>query len=276
MSPSVKDSCKYFLVTATNLYQSHEISPLQYDLLKELIFSYDSDLYSSSHTRAHVHQYIVRYTKKLYDLLFLNLTLEHAHILATTYADEVAENLTIDTRALVYGEIEFDSFIEVLNVATDGLQTFHKFIDLGHGIGRALIVVSTPHAIPPINESQAALMCNFEEYHGIEILKGLYEVTLYPCLYNLEQTSLSVAKKFSKSISPLLKSPPSIQLAHGSFLAEPHCSSWLDADLIFANSTCFPDELIADIAAKCALLKVGARVITFTTSLRSEYFKVLL
>lgn len=55
---------------------------------------------------------------------------------------------------------------------------------------------------------------------------------------------------------------------------EPHCSSWADSDLVFANSTCFPDELIVEIAAQCASLRVGSRVITFTTSLRSEYFKV--
>lgn len=138
---SLKENCKYLLITATNLFQSREISSVQYDLLKELVFSYDADLYSTQHTSAHIQQYILRYTKKIYELLFQNLTLEHAHILATTYADEVADNLTIDTRALVYGEIEFDSFVEVLAVATDGLQRFQKFIDLGHGIGRAIIVV---------------------------------------------------------------------------------------------------------------------------------------
>ena len=70
--------------------------------------------------------------------------------------------------------------------------------------------------------------------------------------------------------------PPKICLTHGSFLTEPHASSWSDADLVFANSTCFPDELIADIAEKCISLAVGSRVITFTTSLRSEYFKVFI
>jgi hypothetical protein len=78
----------------------------------------------------------------------------------------------------------------------------------------------------------------------------------------------------------MVTNPPVIEFFHGSFLSPPtdpdsdsDCS-WADADLVFANSTCFPDELIANIAEKCVSLSVGARVITFTTSLRSEYFKV--
>ena len=77
--------------------------------------------------------------KELYDILYDNITLERAHILATTYVDEINER--DDTRALVYGEIEFDSFSEVLKVATDNIKNLNKFVDLGHGIGRAVIVV---------------------------------------------------------------------------------------------------------------------------------------
>ena len=63
-----------------------------------------------------------------------------------------------------------------------------------------------------------------------------------------------------------------VGLVHGSFLSSEE--DWADADLVFANSTCFPDELIEDIATRCRKLAVKSRVITFTTSLRSEYFKV--
>jgi hypothetical protein len=122
-------------------------------------------------------------------------------------------------------------------------------------------------------------MCNFKEYHGIEVLKGLYEVPPPPSSFSdlissHRQTSLGIVHQFRRTLCPLLRTPPTIHLVHGSFLMEPLCSSWADADLVFANSTCFPDELILEIAAKCASLHVGARVITFTTSLRSEYFKV--
>jgi hypothetical protein len=146
----LKESCKYLLVTATNLLQSREISLLQYLLLKELIFSYDHELYSTRQTSQHILEHILQYTKKLYEVLFQDLTLEHAHIIATTYADELSESMSVDTRALVYGEIDFDSFIEVLSVATDGLGRMNKFIDLGHGIGRAVLVVLFSPFLPPL------------------------------------------------------------------------------------------------------------------------------
>jgi hypothetical protein len=56
------------------------------------------------------------------------------------------------------GEIDFDSFSEVLRVAMRQLQTRHKFVDLGHGIGKAILA--------------AVFIADFKEYHGIEILQG--------------------------------------------------------------------------------------------------------
>ena len=37
---------------------------------------------------------------------------------------------------------------------------------------------------------------------------------------------------------------------------------WSDADVAFANASCFDEELLGDLAAKCALLKEGALVVT--------------
>lgn len=96
---------------------------------------------------------------------------------------------------------------------------------------------------------------------------------LTPFVYS-SQTSSDILHKFNRSVAPLLSSRdrPSINFIHGSFLSGNE--DWSDADLVFANSTCFPDELIVDIEVACRRLRVGARVITFTSSLRSEFFKV--
>lgn len=239
-----KDKCKFLLLNAKKLKERNQISSTQYNLLKELIFSFDEELYECSCSST-VKERIDRYTRYVYDDLFEGLSLERAHIIATTYADELSEG---DTRALVYGEVDFDSFAEVLRCATDGIARSKKFIDLGHGIGRAVIV--------------ASLLCNFEEYIGIEILKGLYE------------TSMNVLFKYKQNVEPILSQECGVVcLAQGSFLS--HEEDWADADLVFANSTCFPDELIEDIATRCRKLAVKSRVITFTTSLRSEYFKII-
>ena len=87
------------------------------------------------------------------------------------------------------------------------------------------------------------------------------------------KTSLEILRKFNESVAALLsRDAPSLYLLQGSFLSD--TQDWSGADLVFANSTCFPDELITDIEVKCRHLRAGSRVITFTTSLRSEHFKV--
>jgi hypothetical protein len=37
---------------------------------------------------------------------------------------------------------------------------------------------------------------------------------------------------------------------------------WSDADIVYASSICFPDELVEGIAKCCAKLKKGTRIIT--------------
>ena len=101
---------------------------------------------------------------------FEGLSLEKAHIIATTYAEELSE---ADTRALVYGEVDFDSFAEVLRAATIGIKRCYTFVDLGHGTGRAVFVVSWLRVTEKVCnvQMQAALLCNFRRYFGIEILR---------------------------------------------------------------------------------------------------------
>jgi hypothetical protein len=57
-----------------------------------------------------------------------------------------------------------------------------------------------------------------------------------------------------------------------------HCSlldfDWSDGDVVFANSTCFDDALMAAVAAKAQRLRPGALLITFTRGLDSAAFEV--
>ena len=136
---SLKNKCKYFLKIAYSLKENHEISNLLFYSFKDLIFSYNSTLFLiENEEKNEIISFLLNYLHNCYELLYEDLTLERAHILATSYVDEMNDT---DTRALVYGEIDFISFTEVLKVATDNLYNYKKFIDLGHGIGRAVIVV---------------------------------------------------------------------------------------------------------------------------------------
>ncbi len=44
---------------------------------------------------------------------------------------------------------------------------------------------------------------------------------------------------------------------------------------MFANSTCFDDRLVQKISERANKLKIGTRVITFTTSLNNPNFEII-
>lgn len=60
-------------------------------------------------------------------------------------------------------------------------------------------------------------------------------------------------------------------VSQGSFLDY----DWRDGDVIFANSTCFDDDLMSRMAAQAALLSPGAIFVTFTKALPSNRFELL-
>ena len=47
---------------------------------------------------------------------------------------------------------------------------------------------------------------------------------------------------------------------------------WSDGDVVFANSTCFDDDLMVAMAQKALQLRPGAVFVTFTKGLSSPHF----
>ncbi|CAM9209036.1 unnamed protein product, partial [Hapterophycus canaliculatus] len=122
-----------------------------------------------------------------------------------------------------------------------------KFYDLGSGSGKAVFA--------------AVLAADFRCAVGIEVLAGVF------------RASTRVFKRYRKLVEPVLGSPASIELLHGSFLDR--ACDWSDGDLVFANSTCFAEDTMLAIAGRAELLRPGARVVTFTTALKTPWLKVL-
>eukprot|EP00903_Cladosiphon_okamuranus_P010983 g10373.t1 len=123
-----------------------------------------------------------------------------------------------------------------------------KFVDLGSGNGKAVFA--------------AVLAVDFRCAVGIEILAGVH------------RASTRILKRYRRLVEPVLCSPAVIKLQHGSFL-DPGCD-WSDADLVFANSTCFAEETLLAVAERAKLLHPGARVVTFTTALKTPWLRVLM
>ena len=83
----------------------------------------------------------------------------------------------------------------------------------------------------------------------------------------LERASTAVAR-FGKEIRQYLstESIQDIEVKAGGFLQH----DWSDADVAFVNASCFDEDLLNDLALKCAGLKEGALVVTLGEPLASQ------
>jgi hypothetical protein len=125
------------------------------------------------------------------------------------------------------------------------------FYDLGSGAGKPAVA--------------AATLFEFEACRGVEYLGGLvrasrdakaaYEEVGVPLLASLGRTGPAV-DFYEADVTDLG--------AH----------DWSGGDVVFANSTCFDDGMLAAVARRAARLKRGAFFITFTKKLPSDHFEV--
>ena len=175
---------------------------------------------------------------------------------------------------LTYGEIEYKPFVAALRkieLELEGEQYMGGvFYDIGAGTGKPVFA--------------AALYGRFVRCVGIEILEGLFQ---------LSQGLLQGYKEKVQQGLPLMKASTHVDLLQGDF-TEMDIS---DADVWFANSTCFNEEVSAPLcpafarcraasparplqlmdklAAACEHQKVGTFGITFTKRLPHHKWKVL-
>lgn len=110
----------------------------------------------------------------------------------------------------------------------------------------------------------AALLHPFEHCKGIEILEGLYDISL-----RLKAEYDTRFPDMSASHPHLFSSIPQISFRHGSFFEE----DWADATFFFANSTCFEMEMMRRIAN--SPFPAGGFAITLTKNLPGEKWTVL-
>ena len=62
-----------------------------------------------------------------------------------------------------------------------------------------------------------------------------------------------------------------IEIFHGDMV---EVDWWSTADIVYASSVCFPDELIEAIARRAALLRKGARIITLKNFPACDYLRL--
>jgi len=125
---------------------------------------------------------------------------------------------------LTYGEVDFTSLGETfatIKAQHGGIPSRGVFYDLGSGTGKGVIA--------------AALLHDFAVCKGIEILKGLYDVSA-----QLKEEYDTVKGEIRQNYPELFPQLPEVRFEHGSFFD----IDWSDASMIFANSTCFSSEMM--------------------------------
>jgi histone methylation protein DOT1 len=138
------------------------------------------------------------------------------------------KRLGSEDRALVYGEIDPRAFGELLDRV--GVAPGEVFWDVGSGTGKPVLL--------------AAMLFPFARCLGVEVLAPLHaeaEVRL---------------QRYRVEVLPEL--PEEIQFLLGRY-EEVDVSA---ADVLFSHCTTFDDAGLATLAATCARLKAGSRIIT--------------
>jgi hypothetical protein len=185
----------------------------------------------------------------LWNNIFLDLSTEKAKIIAKSGTGDQPAPQSL---SLVYGEIDFFSFANILERVNP--QHNEVFVDLGHGTGKALLCASLLYG-PTISKS-----------FGIELIPTLTsksEEVLISYNHAIQNNDLFQSHLNCK-----------VEVAQGDFLQE-ELLHWTDADIVFANSTCFDDSLMISLAGVASRMKKGSRFITLTKQLPSEDFRLI-
>ena len=160
--------------------------------------------------------------------------------------------------SLVYGEIAFEPFgitFEKIKKRYGGMApgSGGVFYDVGSGTGKPAFA--------------ALLLHDFDRVGGVEVLEGLHA------------KSIELVQRFDDELRASLPEPKrstSVTFVRGdaTSLAAPNLD-WSDGDVVFANSTCFDDQLMSAVARCAESMRAGAFFITFTKRLPSDCFDVL-
>ena len=162
----------------------------------------------------------------------------HHPLLDAAIAAERHHRSLASSLSLTYGSTPLPTLACILarHTALHGGETF---ADLGSGEGHGVIAAHLCHS--------------FSAVIGVELLRCLHTAAV-------------------ELVARLPRTPtPPIRLVCADLR---ECEEWLDADIVFVNSTCFERGLMAELSERCERLKLGSRVLTLTHPLTSTHFQV--
>mmetsp|Transcript_32729 Transcript_32729/g.40201 ORF Transcript_32729/g.40201 Transcript_32729/m.40201 type:complete len:249 (-) Transcript_32729:235-981(-) len=194
--------------------------------------------------------------------VYNNLVKDYPATIGKAVSKKEREELDLQSKpTLVYGEVHFKTYalaFEKIRQKYGGLQenSGGVFVDLGSGTGKAVF--------------GALLMHQFQKAIGIEILGGLHNISLeiLEVMHNMRRNENIKTSDSSYDKSFLNKTKNTVvEFVQGDLL---QVNWWTTADVAFANSTCFTEELMLAITEKAELMKPGSFFITFTRRIASK------
>jgi SAM-dependent methyltransferase len=222
----------------------------------------DSDIEKSEGILAMLDMGLVLEQKELYEEIMRPFPVA----LGKAVSKKEREEKKTKDSTLVYGEITFDALGTVFekikkvyglpNVGASGVEGFMQegqrgvFYDLGSGTGKPVVGAAIAHT--------------FDVCYGIEILEGLYSI------------SLDVLNAYNSRGKAKLNrtNDTHVQMMLGDMLSF-DVKDWRDGDIIFINSTCYDETIMKTLAKMSRGLKKGAFVISLTKQFPSDEFQVL-
>ena len=163
------------------------------------------------------------------------------------------DDLNVSDATLTYGEVDFVSIGEVFETIRHrygGIPEGGVFYDLGSGTGKGVVA--------------AALLHNFDECRGIEILDSLSQISL-----SMQEKYEMVFPQAVADNPDLWSRKPSLNFVASDFFS----CDWTDASFIFANSTCFDHDMMRRIAQ--VQVKPGTLGISFTKNFSEQDWTIL-
>jgi hypothetical protein len=155
---------------------------------------------------------------------------------------------------LTYGEVRFDSLTLAMAGHID-MKDKKVFYDVGSGSGRGCFT--------------AALVHDFTKIRGVEIVRGLHNAAV-SCQEVWDSTVKATVDEESKALDV-----PTIDTDLAFKMDDFRTFDWSDADLVWANSTCFGSTLMGHLSSFSERMKEGSHFITLTQRLTSDHWELV-
>eukprot|EP00451_Oxyrrhis_marina_P027930 CAMPEP_0204352954 /NCGR_PEP_ID=MMETSP0469-20131031/32292_1 /ASSEMBLY_ACC=CAM_ASM_000384 /TAXON_ID=2969 /ORGANISM="Oxyrrhis marina" /LENGTH=260 /DNA_ID=CAMNT_0051339787 /DNA_START=46 /DNA_END=828 /DNA_ORIENTATION=- len=160
--------------------------------------------------------------------------------------DERTETQKLDDPNLIYGEVDFDVVVQILNIIRSDYGPLFPggtFIDVGSGVGKAVVAASLAHP--------------FTKCVGFEVLE------------KLSTKAGEILTKFTGEVRDAMDAAiprPEVLLNKGDAVGEGGMASLVSEEqtIIFAVSTCYDDKFMKAIVEQSAGFPPDSFLITFT------------